>query len=295
MPRGVTQEQVSDAAEALLRQGERPTIEKVRAHLGTGSPNTLMRLLDAWWKALGERLDAIDQKVSLPDAPDSVTDLASKLWFKALEEAARLQEQALEEQREQLRQGQAQLQERSEASARTVDVARAAAREARESERAIQARFEELEKRAEQQSALIEDLTAQRDALSGDRDSLTEANKRLQVDLREHIELAAAERKESLSKQAADQKYWLLEVDRARQSVAQRDKELTQIQKASDQAARDAKRLVSGLAQDLKLRDRELAALRAKLAKLESRKIKPTPRRTQAQAKKVPQRRDKGG
>lgn len=288
MPRGVTQEQVSDAAEALLRQGERPTIEKVRAHLGTGSPNTLMRLLDAWWKALGERLDAIDQKVSLPDAPDAVNDLASKLWLKALEEAAQVQEQALEEQREQLRQGQAQLQERLIAVERTVDEAQAAAREAAESERAVHARFEELEKRAEQQSALIEDLTAQRDALAVDKDSLTEANKSLQVDLRKHIEQAAAERKEGLSKQAADQKYWLLELDRARQTLAQRDKELKEIQKASDQAARDAKRLATGLSQDLKARDRELASLRGKLTKLQSKMTKPKPAKARQTAARVP-------
>lgn len=53
MARGVTQEQVNDAVEQLLLEGERPTIERVRAVLGTGSPNTLTRMLDHWWKGLG--------------------------------------------------------------------------------------------------------------------------------------------------------------------------------------------------------------------------------------------------
>ncbi|TLY49659.1 MAG: hypothetical protein E6K53_12920 [Gammaproteobacteria bacterium] len=46
MARGITQDRVNQAADALLARGERPTIEKVRAELGTGSPNTLLRLLE---------------------------------------------------------------------------------------------------------------------------------------------------------------------------------------------------------------------------------------------------------
>lgn len=45
MPRGITQEQVNQAADAILRAGENPTVEKVRAGLGTGSPNTITACL----------------------------------------------------------------------------------------------------------------------------------------------------------------------------------------------------------------------------------------------------------
>ena len=58
MARGITQSQVDIAADALLQRGERPTIEKVRSELGTGSPNTLTRLLEVWWAGLSERLAA---------------------------------------------------------------------------------------------------------------------------------------------------------------------------------------------------------------------------------------------
>ena len=44
MPRGITQDQVNAAADALLGAGENPTVEKVRAALGTGSPNTVTRI-----------------------------------------------------------------------------------------------------------------------------------------------------------------------------------------------------------------------------------------------------------
>ncbi len=48
MAKGITQEQVSAAADALVTAGERPTVEKIRAQLGTGSPNTVTRMLDTW-------------------------------------------------------------------------------------------------------------------------------------------------------------------------------------------------------------------------------------------------------
>ncbi|MBW0171062.1 MAG: DNA-binding protein [Hydrogenophaga sp.] len=41
VPRGVQVDEVWSAADAVLAQGERPTIERVRAHLGRGSPNTV--------------------------------------------------------------------------------------------------------------------------------------------------------------------------------------------------------------------------------------------------------------
>ena len=84
MARGITQEQVNGAIEQLLLSGERPTIERVRAALGTGSPNTLTRMLDVWWQGLGERLTARRRSASIPDAPAAVVDAASALWEAAL-------------------------------------------------------------------------------------------------------------------------------------------------------------------------------------------------------------------
>lgn len=48
MARGITQDQVNRAADAIMAAGENPTVEKVRAELGTGSPNTVTRMLDTW-------------------------------------------------------------------------------------------------------------------------------------------------------------------------------------------------------------------------------------------------------
>jgi hypothetical protein len=54
--RGIAQSDVAIAADALLREGVRPTIERVRARLGRGSPNTINPLLDDWWRSLASRL-----------------------------------------------------------------------------------------------------------------------------------------------------------------------------------------------------------------------------------------------
>jgi Plasmid replication region DNA-binding N-term len=86
-PRGITQSDVSHAADSLLRLGERPTIDKVRAKIGKGSPNTVNPMLDAWWKTLSARLDA--GPAALHRLPETVAHVAEALWMQALEEGKR--------------------------------------------------------------------------------------------------------------------------------------------------------------------------------------------------------------
>src|SRR5260221_5753268 len=86
-PRGVTAGDVERAADSLLRAGDRPTIEKIRQKLGTGSPNTINPLLDAWWKRLSARLDA--GPAALHRLPESVAHVAEALWMQALDEGRR--------------------------------------------------------------------------------------------------------------------------------------------------------------------------------------------------------------
>jgi hypothetical protein len=85
--RGVSSGDIERAADALLRAGERPTIEKVREKLGSGSPNTINPLLDAWWKRLSARLDA--GPAALHRLPESVAHAAEALWMQALDEGRR--------------------------------------------------------------------------------------------------------------------------------------------------------------------------------------------------------------
>ena len=91
--RGVTGRDVEFAADALLRAGERPTIEKIREKIGRGSPNTINPLLDAWWKRLASRLDA--GPAALHRLPESVAHVAEALWMQALDEGRRRAAQEL--------------------------------------------------------------------------------------------------------------------------------------------------------------------------------------------------------
>ena len=85
--RGIGSSDVDRAADALLREGERPTIERIRARLGRGSPNTINPLLDAWWKRLAGRLDA--GPAALHRLPEPVLLAAEGLWMQTLDEARR--------------------------------------------------------------------------------------------------------------------------------------------------------------------------------------------------------------
>jgi hypothetical protein len=85
--KGVGSADVERAADALLRAGERPTIERIRAFLGGGSPNTINPLLDAWWKRLAARLDS--GPAALHRLPESVAQVAEALWMQALDEGRR--------------------------------------------------------------------------------------------------------------------------------------------------------------------------------------------------------------
>ncbi|MDM0037039.1 DNA-binding protein [Variovorax sp. J22P271] len=97
-------EEVVEAADALLARGLKPTIERVRQHLGGGSPNTISPLLDVWF----ERLSARIAGVAVPTEDDLPPNLRSA-WNHAKHEARTLAIQTLREEREALEQGRAQL------------------------------------------------------------------------------------------------------------------------------------------------------------------------------------------
>ena len=50
-PRGVQQVDVNAAADELLIDQLKPTIERVRMKLGRGSPNTVGPMLDVWFSS----------------------------------------------------------------------------------------------------------------------------------------------------------------------------------------------------------------------------------------------------
>jgi DNA repair exonuclease SbcCD ATPase subunit len=79
---GVTREQVFATADALVREGQNPTVLSVRTRLGGGSPNTITPLLSEW-KALHEQSRAS----SVPAPPEPVEAVMRQVWGAAWQEA----------------------------------------------------------------------------------------------------------------------------------------------------------------------------------------------------------------
>ena len=106
MMRGVQQDDVWAAADALIAEGLRPTIERVRLKMGRGSPNTVSPLLEAWFATLGPRLGVKEPKEEKGSLPPAVQQASAKLWevalvlaYKEVEMATMGAKQALEEER----------------------------------------------------------------------------------------------------------------------------------------------------------------------------------------------------
>ena len=82
-PRGIQYEDVAQAADALLQEGTRPTIERIRLRLGRGSPNTVSPMLEQWFAGLGQRLGGAGPASLATGVPDPVMHAAQALWTAA--------------------------------------------------------------------------------------------------------------------------------------------------------------------------------------------------------------------
>jgi chromosome segregation ATPase len=71
----VTPETVAQEADKLVMAGQRPTIERIRAALGGGSPNTIAPLLNDWFEDLGKRLKKEHVLPSTSGVPPAVLRL----------------------------------------------------------------------------------------------------------------------------------------------------------------------------------------------------------------------------
>ncbi len=162
MPKGITQHQVNAAAEMILGTGSNPTVEKVRRALGTGSPNTVARMLSVWRNQFGERLRGIGAP---PEVPGPVAQAMSELWQLATRhaedaEADRVAKEraALEASCEQLTRSCEALEARLEASKAEVGRAQAV-RELAEHACTM------LDGQLQDSHALLADVMQERDAL----------------------------------------------------------------------------------------------------------------------------------
>lgn len=88
MARGITEQQVWEAADRLLRDGEQPTVERIRQHIGSGSPNTVGPMLKNWFSGLSKRLSHLGpDAVSAGAIPQDVITTMEALWVHAMNAA----------------------------------------------------------------------------------------------------------------------------------------------------------------------------------------------------------------
>lgn len=269
MAKGITQEQVNGAVDALIAAGERPTIERVRAHLGTGSPDTVNRMLDVWWRALGPRLAAQQTKVLLPDAPASVAKAATDLWLAALEQARAEADRemkadvvAFTKMRESLALRRQEVETQLEAHVATT----AAALQAQQ---LAETRLQDLQRLVDQQAASLEDLQHRHDQAVAGQAALTEKLDAARAFLAAAQEKATTERVALETAHRAAEDRWLREVDRARQDETKLTTRLQQVERAGEVAAKKAAAQISELTSQLRQQERNDAAKSARLAALE--------------------------
>ncbi len=225
MARGITELDVHQAADALVVAGERPTVERIRAVLGTGSPNTVVRHLDSWWASLGPRLVTQTAISALPDVPQPIAVLAQRLWREALEAAAghaaegvALVQQALQDDRAALSTERAALQSRMAELQQAAD-------DASNGLKVKEAARLDLRAQLDRAGHLAEDLQHQRDAATARAD-------RLESKLAEAQQLLAANR-EAYERERAELTEYVRsvenrshqEVDRLRQQLAATEQE----------------------------------------------------------------------
>lgn len=97
-------EAVFAIADALLQEGQRPTINKIAQRLGHGSNTTIGDALEIWWSLLHSRLESA---FHTPAIDSEIVDLTEDLWKRAVGKAAG----QYQEEKTQLEQNLAALQE----------------------------------------------------------------------------------------------------------------------------------------------------------------------------------------
>jgi chromosome segregation ATPase len=275
MSRGITEHDVCRAADELLLDGLRPTIERVRLKIGRGSPNTVSPHLEGWFRQLGRRLQ--DQSPGLqaaasPEltAPDPVSQAARQLWELALataqQEAATIAQQARDDAAAVARQAREDADAANAAARLDVDEARTLARAAVQQRDSLAAQLGSTQDRL---ATLQQDLAATSARLEDSGGALAALTTRLQrqetrdtealADLR--LQLAAA-----LARADAADRRVALELDRERTLRAKAERRVeavdAQLERERQSAAQHLDAALSQ-AQAAEQRETRLVALQA--------------------------------
>jgi len=219
-PRGIQEADVWAAADALLAEGHKPTIEKVRLHMGRGSPNTVAPMLDAWFSTLGARLGLNQHTQDLRNSvPTEVLEAAQGLWSAALQHAQQAADQALADREAELQQSQAQLQaqearlaQREEGLQQQKEAMDAALKLAHAQREDLSRRLNEMQQQLQERHALVERLRLENADQRKHQEALREQHA-------QELQVASQERQRLAEQFAGNERRMLADLDRTRQEV----------------------------------------------------------------------------
>jgi hypothetical protein len=282
----ISEAEVFRAADALLFEEHRPTIDRVRMRLGRGSPNKIGEYLDQWWPTVGRRLRTVPGQGE-PGIPDPVGEALRGLWSAALvqaevalRESLATEQARLNEQRAALENRGQELEEREQAArarATAIDEALGLAREqlrlANERTQALERRVHECETENTRCRRRIDTLDAEVLKARATLDAATIAHQ--------------TERGQLQERHAESERHWLLEVDRARQGAKAVASELEQQTQAWHRQREALQQERDQLRQDLAATRAECQTANAVREQLEQRLRAATPTGSQP-ARKAP-------
>mgnify|MGYP001556482828 CR=1 FL=1 len=264
---GITQEQVNAAADAILGAGENPTVEKVRAELGTGSPNTVTRMLDSWRSGLAERLQNVLQ---LPELPTEVGQAMTALWQLAVAHAERLLQARMAADRAALAANEARLTEERTRWAATLAEAETAIAQARTRQELAEHACANLDDQLRDSHALREDLLQQRDRLQALADRQAGELEACQVERTARLSDSEQERDRTAAHIRAVEDRAHQEVDHARQEAKQWQQRLDAAERSYREALQALEARCEALQKQSQKAEKEVARLSGQVSALES-------------------------
>ena len=251
-PRGVQQADVNGAADELLSEQLKPTIERVRMKLGRGSPNTVGPMLDVWFSSLGERLGGpAGESDKTSELPDVVQIGMKTLWKIALQEA----NSTFEASKADFAHTASQQEQKMTTALAEIEAERGAftrqASELKQALDALQVRLAESQDQANKLQMLVnkkdEELTSSRRALQQQVSEGNQERRRHDDQLRAH----SAEIQALQTQFASSERRLMTEMDRERQQVKKLQAELELERRKQTQQKNEAQELADNLSKQL--------------------------------------------
>lgn len=267
--RGVQTHDVHQAADQLVADGQRPTIERIRLKLGRGSPNTIAPMLDAWFAQLGTRLGLAEGTTGetgpiTGNVPSAVWNSVQTLWDQALTSARESAQRDLSHEVETLREQRvalevdraaldvvvAQVAQRDVQQQRTVEHLQSEVNHWRSSAQSWQDKVSESER----------ELRAAHEALGAATQARNEERRRFD----EHVQTLLGEHRRQAQAAQAEHQRLLGQIDKERQVANRLEKRLNDTQQAGEVMLGELQHTNSTLGERLHNAQLEISALQAR-------------------------------